>query len=58
MQRLSCYVQHREPTQYVPSYLESPYGEAKTEGNTNKYVPDLESLDNGNTIIIFENSPI
>lgn len=56
VQRLSCYVQHKEPTQDVPSYLESPYREVRNERNRHKYVPDLQSLDSGNTIIIFENS--
>ncbi|KAL6721270.1 hypothetical protein ACLMJK_000372 [Lecanora helva] len=56
VQRLSCYIQHREPTLDVPNFLESPYNEAKSERDPHRYVPDLESLDNGNTIIIFENS--
>ena len=56
VQRLSCYIQHKEPVQDVPSYLESPYRDEKNEENPHRYIPDLESLDNGNTIIIFENS--
>ena len=36
--------------------IENPYREVKNESDTHKYVPDLHSLDNGNTIIIFENS--
>ena len=36
--------------------IENPYREVKNETDTHKYVPDLHSLDNGNTIIIFENS--
>ena len=56
VQRLSCYVQHKEPAQDVPSYMESPYREDGFESNPNKYAPDVNSFDNGNTIIIFENS--
>lgn len=36
--------------------IDNPYREVKNENDTRKYVPDLHSLDNGNTIIIFENS--
>ena len=36
--------------------IENPYREVKNESDTHEYVPDLHSLDNGNTIIIFENS--
>ena len=56
VQRLSCYIQHREPAQDIPSYVESPYRVTRSDGNPRRYVPDLQSLDNGNTIIIFENS--
>ena len=58
VQRLSCYVQHKETVQEMSQYqdIENPYGEAKNENNIHRYVPDLHSLDNGNTIIIFENS--
>lgn len=56
VQRLSCYIQHKEPAQDIPDYLESPYREGRTNNNTNHYVPQLETLDNSNTIIIFENS--
>lgn len=56
VQRLSCYIQNKEAVQDVPSYLEGSYHEGKNYNNPHKYVPDLQSLDNGNTIIIFENS--
>lgn len=48
----SCYIQHRENSMEAPSSssVESPY----REGN-NRY-PRLQDLDNGNAIIIFENS--
>lgn len=36
--------------------IDNPYREVKSENDTHKYVPDLQALDNGNTIIIFENS--
>ena len=56
VQRLSCYIQHKEPAQDIPDYLESPYRDSESKRNPHRYVPDIESLDNGNTIIIFENS--
>ena len=56
VQRFSCYVQHKEPVQDVPDFLESPYREGKDRNDPHHYVPQLETLDNGNTIIIFENS--
>lgn len=56
VQRISCYIQHREAAQDVPDYLESPYQRSKCESDQNRYIPQLETLDNGNTIIIFENS--
>lgn len=49
VQHLSCYIQHKEPVQDVPEYLESPYGQRKDGANPHHYVPDLQSLDNGNT---------
>ena len=56
VQRFSCYIQHKEPVQDVPDYMESPYREGKDRNDPHHYVPQLETLDNGNTIIIFENS--
>ena len=58
VQRVSCYIQHKETVQEMSQYqdIANPYQEVKNENNTNAYVPDLPSLDNGNTIIIFENS--
>ena len=56
VQRISCYVQHREVTQDLPDYLESPYEKRGFGSSAQRDVPDLESLDNGNCIIIFENS--
>lgn len=56
VQRISCYIQHKEAAQDVPDYLESPYQRRKGEDAQQRYFPQLESLDNGNTIIIFENS--
>jgi len=56
VQQLSCYIQHKEAIHDIPSYLESPYKNDKNGSNPYRYVPDLQSLDNGNTIIIFENS--
>ena len=56
VQRISCYIQHKESTQDVPDFLESPYNQRKPMGESHQYVPQLETLDNNNTIIIFDNS--
>ena len=42
----------------TPDYpdVESPYKETADGNEPHKYVPHLESLDNSNVIIIFENS--
>ncbi|KAI4175872.1 MAG: hypothetical protein LQ343_001486 [Gyalolechia ehrenbergii] len=57
-QRLSCYVQHKEPPSDVPGYpdIENPYEAGTEKDKPHNYFPRLESLDNGNTIIIFEKS--
>ncbi|KAL8738221.1 MAG: hypothetical protein Q9181_000947 [Wetmoreana brouardii] len=57
-QRLSCYIQHKEPPSDVPGYpdIENPYDANGSSNNPHEYLPRLESLDNGNAIIIFENS--
>ncbi|KAL8840219.1 MAG: hypothetical protein Q9170_001426 [Blastenia crenularia] len=56
-QRLSCYIQHKEPPANVPGYpgVENPYADNE-KNDPHEYFPRLESLDNGNTIIVFENS--
>jgi len=56
VQRLSCYIQHKEIAPDLPEYMESPYRATKNEDHPRRYLPDLQTLDNGNTIIIFENS--
>ena len=58
VQRIACYIQHKETVQQTSQYqgIDNPYREVKSENETHKYVPDLDSLDNGNTIIIFETS--
>lgn len=59
-QRLSCYIQHKEPEPQsdVPGYpdIENPYEAGSEKDDPHDYFPRLESLDNGNTIIIFEKS--
>ena len=57
VQRLNCYVQHKETVTDVPLTpdIENPYNKPRREGKQS-YVPDLNTLDNGNCIIIFENS--
>ncbi len=56
VQRPSCYIQHKEAVQDVPNYLESLYKEENNNDNAHRYMPDLQLLDNVNTIIIFEDS--
>ncbi|KAI9816552.1 MAG: hypothetical protein M1827_001684 [Pycnora praestabilis] len=62
VQRLSCYIQHDEPFQAMPDDpdIKNPYNKRNTfpenEQPWRKYFPNLETLDNGNAIIIFENS--
>ncbi|KAG8529370.1 uncharacterized protein KY384_006006 [Bacidia gigantensis] len=59
VQRISCYIQHKDPIVDTIDYpgIESPYDESNGGPDPQHYVPHLESLDNGNVIIIFENSP-
>ncbi len=58
VQRMSCYVQHKETFAEIPSSpeIKNPYSNRVTSRGTHQYVPNLESLDNENTIIIFEDS--
>ena len=60
VQRLSCYIQHKEAPSEIPNDpdIENPYKEdPKNEhNNPHEYIPHLETLDNQNAIIIFENS--
>ena len=53
----SCYIQSKTPAD-VPDYpdIENPYKEPSEVQDPHEYVPHLDTLDNGNTIIIFENS--
>ncbi|KAL8631978.1 hypothetical protein Q9189_002242 [Teloschistes chrysophthalmus] len=57
-QRLSCYIQHKEPPSDVPGYpdIENPYDANGSSKDPHEYFPRLETLDNGNAIILFENS--
>ena len=36
--------------------IESPYDKARRQSQAKQYFPQLETLDNGNVIIMFENS--
>ncbi|KAL8746397.1 MAG: hypothetical protein Q9190_001571 [Brigantiaea leucoxantha] len=58
VQRLSVYIQHKETPAEVPGYpdVQNPYEREMRYHDPQEYFPRLESLDNGNTIIIFENS--
>ena len=48
--------QRRQCSKLHNKGIDNPYRGVKSENDTHKYVPDLDSLDNGNTIIIFETS--
>ena len=54
----SCYIQHQELSSDIPidPDIPSPYENDHTHRGPNAYFPQLDSLDNCNTIIIFENS--
>ncbi len=58
VQRLSCYVQYKESVQGTTDAqgVQNPYLNQQSGSNNHKYVPQLDQLDNANTIIIFENS--
>ena len=58
-QRLGCYIQHKEAPSEIPNDpdIGNPYHEdPNKDQNPYEYVPHLETLDNQNAIIIFENS--
>ena len=58
VQRMSCYIQHKEATP-VPTDpdIKSPYEQDSANGDgRHNHLPRLESFDNGNAILIFENS--
>ena len=58
VQRMSCYIQHKESFSEIPSTpdIKNPYSNGQANRGLHQYVPSVGSLDNGNTIIIFENS--
>ena len=57
VQRVSCYIQVKTPFDPPTSTnFENPYVEDPEAQDPHGYFPHLETLDNGNTIIIFENS--
>ncbi|KAK2757958.1 hypothetical protein FQN54_004364 [Arachnomyces sp. PD_36] len=64
VQRISCYVQHKEVSLEVPNDpdIQNPYhqgenGGSNGNGKDNKdYFPKLNTLDNGSAILIFDNS--
>ncbi|KAL8909275.1 MAG: hypothetical protein Q9207_000285 [Kuettlingeria erythrocarpa] len=53
-QRLSCYVQHKVSS--VPAAYHSVENPYQATGVRTEHFPRLESLDNGNVIILFDNS--
>ncbi|KAK2741367.1 hypothetical protein FQN57_005651 [Myotisia sp. PD_48] len=67
VQRLSCYVQHKQEISVVDlpidSDIKNPYivDGAQADGSSpvrhkDEYIPRLDTLDNGNAILIFDNS--
>ena len=58
VQRFSCYIQHKESFSEIPSTpdITNPYRNGQANRDPKKYVPNLETLDNENTIIIFDDS--
>ena len=58
VQRLSCYIQYKESVQGTADAqgVRNPYTDQQGRKNSHKYVPHLDQLDNGNAIILFENS--
>ena len=54
---MSCYIQRKESFSEIPNSadIKSPYINGQTKHSPYQYVPNLETLDNGNTVIIFEN---
>lgn len=63
---MSCYIQHKENSLEVPDSadIENPYHrpaenggtDGKDKGKEKEYIPNLSTLDNGNAILIFDNS--
>ena len=58
VQRLSCYIQYKESVQGTTEAqgVQNPYLDQQGKVNGHKYIPHLDQLDNGNAIILFENS--
>ncbi|PGG95145.1 hypothetical protein AJ79_10227 [Helicocarpus griseus UAMH5409] len=62
VQRISCYIQHKQTAIEVPDDpdIRNPYEPPKTDSAKdrakNEYIPRLNTLDNGNAILIFDNS--
>ncbi|TPX26586.1 hypothetical protein DIZ76_012048 [Coccidioides immitis] len=64
VQRISCYIQHKQVTAEPPPSdmdITNPYlSDAQIDGafgdTPKEYIPRLNTLDNGNTVIIFDNS--
>jgi hypothetical protein len=63
VQRVSCYIQHKQIATELPTDpdIKNPYttdvtGDGTLRRARNEYVPRLDTLDNGNAILIFDNS--
>ncbi|KAK2780954.1 hypothetical protein FQN52_001951 [Onygenales sp. PD_12] len=63
VQRISCYIQHKQVAVEVPTdpdirnpYLIDPKSDSAKSRTKNEYIPRLNTLDNGNAILIFDNS--
>ncbi|OAX77982.1 hypothetical protein ACJ72_07713 [Emergomyces africanus] len=64
VQRVSCYIQHKQTTIEVPTnpdiknpyIIEPPKTDSAKIRTKHEYIPRLDTLDNGNAILIFDNS--
>lgn len=63
VQRVSCYIQHKQIAPELPTDpdIKNPYttdvaGDMALRRSKSEYVPRLNTLDNGNAILIFDNS--
>ncbi|EQL36643.1 hypothetical protein BDFG_02006 [Blastomyces dermatitidis ATCC 26199] len=64
VQRVSCYIQHKQSAIGVPTnpdiknpyIIDPPKTDSARQRRKNEYIPRLDTLDNGNAILIFDNS--
>ncbi|PGH28677.1 hypothetical protein GX50_08580 [[Emmonsia] crescens] len=64
VQRVSCYIQHKQTAIEVPTnpdiknpyIIDPPKTDSAKSRTKHEYIPRLDTLDNGNAILIFDNS--